>query len=116
MRTRAIGEDLMIVAPVASCADTSGLDLLVPDLKVSAGSSYNVKVVGSLKGMDAMRVEYRAKDGEWTLAGFFTNMPNQFTVTPRTPGAPEIGYVRGVFIKKSQPVGLPSAEYPVTVS
>ena len=66
--------------------------------------------------MDAMRVEYRAKNGEWTLAGFFTNMPNQFTVSPQTPGEPEIGYVRGTYIRKSQPVGLPSPEYPVTVS
>ena len=114
--TRAIGEDLMIVASQTTDGGTSGLDLLVPELKVTAGSSYNVKVVGSLKGMDAMRVEYRAKSGEWKLAGFFTNMPNQFTVTPQTPGAPEIGYVRGVFIKKSLPVGVSSPEYPVTVS
>lgn len=114
--TRAIGEDLMIVAPVASGGDTSGLDTLKPELKVAAGSSYKVSISGSLKGMDAMRVEYRARNGEWALAGFFTNMPNQFTVTPQTPGNPEVGYVRGVFIRKSQPVGLPSAEYPVTVS
>lgn len=115
--TRAIGEDLMIVAPVSTGGSgTSGIDILTPELKVSTGSGYNVKIVGSMKGMDAMRVEYRAKNGEWTLAGFFTNMPNQFTVTPQTPGQPEIGYVRTVFIKKSQPVGLPSPEYPVTVS
>ena len=114
--TRAIGEDLMIVAPVASGGDTSGLDTLKPELKVAAGGSYKVSISGSLKGMDAMRVEYRARNGEWALAGFFTNMPNQFTVTPQTPGEPEVGYIRGVFIRKSQPVGLPSAEYPVTVS
>ena len=114
--TRAIGEDLMIVAPVSSGADTSGLDTLKPELKVAAGSSYKVSISGSLKGMDAMRVEYRARNGEWALAGFFTNMPNQFTVSPQTPGNPEVGYVRGTYIKKSQPVGLPSPEYPVTVS
>jgi len=115
--TRAIGEDLMIVAPVSTGdGGTSGIDILTPELKVSTGSGYNVKVVGSLKGMDAMRVEYRAKNGEWTLAGFFTNLPNSFTVSPQTPGNPEVGYVRGVFIKKSLPVGLPSPDYPVTVS
>jgi len=114
--TRAIGEDLMIVAPQIPDGGTNGLDLLKPELKVATGSSYNVRIAGSLKGMDAMRVEYRAKNGEWTLAGFFTNMPNQFTVSPQTPGEPEIGYVRGTYIRKSQPVGLPSTEYPVTVS
>ena len=114
--TRAIGQDLMIVAPVGSGADTNGIgDSIAPELKVSTSSGYNVKISGSLKGMDAMRVEYRAKNGEWILAGFFTNMPNQFTVTPQTPGAPELGYVRGVFIKKSVPFGNPSPEYPVTM-
>jgi len=114
--TRAIGEDLQIVAPQIPDGTTSGLDLLKPDLNVAAGDAYKVKIVGSLRGMDAMRVEYRTKNGEWTLAGFFTNMPNQFTVSPQTPGAPELGYVRGVYIKKSLPVGIPSPEYPVTVS
>jgi len=113
--TRAIGEDLMIVA--SSGADTNATNNpIVPELKVSTALGYQVIIAGSLKGMDAMRVEYRAKNGEWTLAGFFTNMPNSFTVMPQTPGAPEIGYVRGVFIKKSLPVGNPSPEYPVTVS
>jgi hypothetical protein len=115
--TRAIGEDLMIVASQAGGADTNAIeDSIAPELKVSTSSGYNVKISGSLKGMDAMRVEYRPKNGEWELAGFFTNMPNQFTVSPQTPGAPEMGYVRGVFIRKSLPAGNPSPEYPVTVS
>jgi hypothetical protein len=115
--TRAIGEDLMIVAPASNGnGGSNSIDNLMPALKVAAGGSYKVSISGSLKGMDAMRVEYRPKNGEWALAGFFTNMPNQFTVMPQTPGEPELGYVRGVFIKKSVPVGLPSADYPVTVS
>jgi len=115
--TRAIGEDLMIVAPVASGADTNAINNpIAPELKVSTSSGYNVTIAGSLKGMDAMRVEYRAKNGSWTLAGFFTNMPNQFVVSPQSPGEPEVGHVRGVFIRKSLPIGNPSPEYPVTVS
>ena len=98
-------------------ADTNAINNpIAPELKVSTSSGYNVTIAGSLKGMDAMRVEYRAKNGNWTLAGFFTNMPNQFVVSPQSPGEPEVGHVRGVFIKKNQPIGNPSPEYPVTVS
>ena len=85
-------------------------------MKVSTGSGYNVTVAGSLKGMDAMRVEYRPKNGNWTTAAFFTKLPGSFVVTPQTAGDPETGHVRGILIKKNEPVGNPSPEYPVTVS
>jgi hypothetical protein len=115
--TRAIGEDLMIVASQTTGADTNSIDNPVaPELKVSASSGYNVKITGSLKGMDAMRVEYRPKNGEWVTAAFFTKLPGDFTVMPQTPGAPESGHVRGILIKKNESVGNPSPEYPVTVS
>jgi hypothetical protein len=63
-----------------------------------------------------MRVEYRPKNGEWATAAFFTKMPGEFTVTPQTAGQPETEHVRGIFIKKNEPVGVPSADYPLTVS
>jgi hypothetical protein len=116
--TRAIGEDLMIVAPAANGdnGSTNGLGDLTPELKVAAATGYKVNVAGSLKGMDAMRIEYRRSGGEWVTAAFFTKTPGEFTVTPQTPGQPETGHVRGIFIKKNEPVGVPSADYPVTVS
>ena len=115
--TRAIGEDLMIVASQTAGADTNSIDNpVVPELKVSTSSGYNVKISGSLKGMDAMRVEYRPKNGSWTTAAFFTKLPGDFTVQPQTPGDPETGHVRGILLKKNVPVGNPSPEYPVTVS
>ena len=101
--TRAIGEDLMIVAPQIPDGGTNGLDLLKPELKVATGSSYNVRIAGSLKGMDAMRVEYRARNGEWQLAGFFTNMPNRFTVSPQTPGSPRSVTSAGPISEKASP-------------
>jgi len=115
--TRAIGEDLMIVAPQNGGADTnSPTNPVTPELKVSTASGYQVVIAGSLKGMDAMRVEYRPKNGNWTTAAFLTKLPGNFTVTPQTPGDPETGHVRGVLIRKNEPVGNPSPEYPVTVS
>jgi hypothetical protein len=113
--TRAIGEDLMIVAPQGG-GDTSGIGDITPELKVSTAGGYQIIMAGSLKGMDAMRVEYRPKNGNWTTAAFFTKMPGDFTVQPQTPGNPETGHVRGILIKKNEPVGNPSPEYPVTVS
>jgi len=115
--TRAIGEDLMIVASQNGGADTnSTTNPVVPELKVSTSSGYNVAIAGSLKGMDAMRIEYRPKNGNWTTAAFFTKLPGNFVVTPQTPGNPETGHVRGILIKKNEPVGNTSPEYPVTVS
>jgi len=58
----------------------------------------------------------RPKNGEWTTAAFFTKLPGGFTVSPQTPGNPETGHVRGILIKKNEPVGNPSPDYPVTVS
>jgi hypothetical protein len=115
--TRAIGEDLMIVGPAGNGnGGTNVIDVLAPELKVTTAAGYKVKVAGSLKGTDAMRVEYRPKNGDWATAAFFTKMPGEFAVTPQTPGNPETGHVRGIFIKKNELVGVPSADYPVTVS
>lgn len=114
--TPAIGEDLMIVAAANSNGGTNVIDVLAPDLKVTTATGFKVKVAGSLKDAEAMRLEYRPKNGEWATAAFFTKMPGEFTVTPQTAGQPETGHVRGVFIKKNEPVGVPSADYPVTVS
>jgi len=115
--TRAIGEDLMVVAPQNGGADTNAVNNpVVPELKVATVSGYQVTIAGSLRGMDAIRIEYRPKNGDWTTAAFFTKLPGNFVVTPQTPGNPETGHVRGILIKKNEPVGNPSAEYPVTVS
>ena len=88
-----------------------------PDLKVSTETGYVVKVAGTMQSMDAIRIEYqRSGTTTWSLAAFFTNLPNEFTITPATPGAPESGRIRAIFIKKSTDFGSFSPEYPITVS
>ena len=112
--TKAIGEDLMIVAPETEKlveAET------IPSLKVSTEGGYKVIAAGSMQGMDALRFEYqRAGSTTWNIAAFVTKLPAEFTITPATPGEPENGRIRAIFIKKNDEYGSWSPEYAVTVS
>lgn len=109
-----IGEDLMIVAPEAEDTD---LNDLAPELKVSTAAGYKVRVEGSLKGMEALRVEYQRKGASgFTPVAFLTKLPAEFTVTPQTAGEPETGVVRAVFMEKNVETGNFSPQYPITIS
>jgi hypothetical protein len=112
--TQAIGEDLMIVAPKQEKAIE---DEVVPNLKVTTGAGYEVSVAGSMQGMDALRVEYQRNGASgWSIAAFLTKMPGTFSIAPHTPGDPETGRIRAIFIKKNADFGNMSPEYPVTLS
>ena len=69
-----------------------------------------------MQGMDALRVEYAPNDGQFTNVAFLTNTPGGFQITPQTPGQPEAGRIRCVYIKRNAEFGNYSADYPVTVS
>ena len=104
----------MIVAP-----ESEGLveAEIVPNLKVTTASGYEITVAGSMQSMDAIRIEYQRIGGaSWSIAAFLTKLPGTFTITPQTPGEPEMGRIRGQFIKKNADFGNPSPEYPVTLS
>lgn len=112
--TTAIGEDLMIVAPKQEKAIETDV---IPDLKVTTAVGYEVSVAGSMQGNDALRVEYQRNGGTgWSIAAFLTKMPGTFTIAPHTPGQPETGRIRAIFIKKNADYGNTSPEYPVTLS
>ena len=111
--TNAIGEDLGIVGAEAS---SPALDSLVPELKTETSTGYWVSVTGSMRGMDALKVEYSRNGSEFTTVTFLTNTPGGFQITPATPAQPEKGFIRAVFIRKNEEVGSYSANYPVTVS
>jgi hypothetical protein len=88
-----------------------------PILKVTVEPGYNVKVAGTMSGMDAIRIEYQRKGSDvWALAAFLTRLPGEFVITPNTPGDAESGRIRAVYIKASEPFGQFSPEYPITVS
>lgn len=88
-----------------------------PILKVEVSPGYNVKVSGVMQGMDAIRIDYQRKGTDaWPLAAFLTRLPGEFVIAVQTPGAPESGRLRAVFIKNSEEFGIFSPEYPITVS
>lgn len=111
--TLAMGEDLGIVgSEIIPTAPTS----VTPSLKASVSMGNTVNLSGSMQGMDALRVEYAPKGGEFTTVAFLTKTPGGFQITPTNPSGAETGFVRAVFIKKNEQFGNFSPNYPVTVS
>ena len=87
----------------------------VPDLKLTINPGYAVTVKASLKGNDQLRVEYKRNDAaDWVLLDQLTTTPATVTISPQTPGQPESGHVRAVFIKRNVQFGSFSPEYPVS--
>jgi len=111
--TEAIGEDLQIIGP-----EVSNLvpDNIQPELKTKTSQGYQLSLSGSMQGMDALRVEYARKGGNFATVAFLTNTPGSFTIAPAVPGEPESGHIRAVFIKKNSEFGNFSADYPVTLA
>ena len=111
--TLAMGEDLGIVgAEVSPLGPTD----MTPQLKVSVSSGNTINVIGSMQGMDALRVEYQPNGGKFVTIAFLTKTPGGFQLTPTNPNQPENGMIRCVFIKKNAEFGNFSPNYPVTVS
>ncbi|MFZ1699468.1 MAG: hypothetical protein WBO10_08960 [Pyrinomonadaceae bacterium] len=111
--TDAIGEDLGIVGAESSKTPEASLK---PEFKTVTAAGTWINVTGSMKGMDAMRVEYAPKNGEFRTVAFLTNTPGGFQVATKEPDQPENGQIRAVYIKKNADVGSWSANYPVTLS
>lgn len=111
--TEAIGEDLGLIGP--EIGPTPEEDV-APDLRTSVSPGYTVNISGSMQGFEGMRIEYARSGQAFAPVAFFTNTPGSFEITPNTPGQPETGHVRAVFIKKNAEYGNYSPDYPVTVS
>jgi hypothetical protein len=106
---------LLGIIPIVQEAPTEETTQL--SLKVSTALNYHVKVAGNMLGFDALRIDYQRNGSTaWTLAAYITKLPAEFQITPATPGQPEQGRIRGVYIKDNQEFGQYSPEYPITVS
>lgn len=111
--TAAIGEDLGIIGAESAKPDVEGL---VPELKAETSTGFWVNLSGSMRGMDALKVEYSRNGNDFQTVAFLTNTPGGFQITPTNPAVPEKGFLRAVYIKKNEAVGGYSANYAVTLS
>ncbi|MEQ1605307.1 MAG: hypothetical protein ABL999_10620 [Pyrinomonadaceae bacterium] len=111
----AIGEDLMIVG--AEIIKPSNPSLIKPNLTVTTGAGYVVNFGGSMQGYDAIRIEYQRQGSTaWSIIAFGTKFPLSAIINPATPGQPENGQIRAIFIEKNAEFGSFSPNYPVTIS
>lgn len=100
--SRADGELLGIVT-----AEEAGLveaDYTV-EIKFRSLFNYNLEADFRKFGLDAIRVEYRHKGGNWMLAAILTKSPGLFNVVPQTAGDAEQIELRAVGIKDNVPYG-----------
>ncbi len=108
-----IGEDLGIVGAEIQ---KELAEETAPVLKTVTSTGYWVNLTGSMRGMDAMRVEYARKGGNFSTVAFLTNTPGGFQITPTDPNIPETGHIRAIYIKRNEDFGNYSPDYPVTLS
>lgn len=107
-----IGDDLGLLGPEHRRKDASEI---VPELNFRVANGGWIKVTGSLQGTDAVRIEKKAGDGEFTTAAFLTITPGEFPLTTTTPGAVERVALRAIFIRKNKEYGNFSPIYNVVV-
>ncbi len=110
--TRADGELLGIISPDE--AELSPQDT-APQLTVRSMPNYAVEVDFRKYGLDALRVEFRHKGGNWILAAFLTSSPGVFNIVPTAVGDAEQIEVRAIFLVKNQPFGIFSPTYNVVI-
>jgi len=107
-----IGADLELLGPEHRPKDPSEV---IPELNFRVSNGGTIKVTGSLQGTDAVRIEKKAGDGEFTTAAFLTLTPGDFQLTTTTPGAVERVALRAIFIRKNKDYGNFSPIYNVVV-
>ena len=110
--TQSDGELLGIVAP-----DEAGLspETTAPDVKFHTMPNFALEAEFRKYGLDALRVEFRHKGGNWQLAAILTSSPGVFNVIPNEPGSAEQIEIRAIFIEKNQNFGNYSPIYTAII-
>jgi len=112
--TRAIGEDLMIVAAEP---DQISPAERVPAFAFTVRQGYRVSVTGSMQGMRAANFYYRRKgQAEYAFVSYLTRAPGEVHIPPAQAGVPEIGEIKAIFSENNQEVGQFSPSTEVTLS
>lgn len=87
-----------------------------PSVKPVTSTGCWINIVGSMQGMDAMRIEYAPQGGDFKTVAFLTTTPAGFQITPEVPNKPEAGTIRAIFLQKNAEYGRYSANYPVVIA
>lgn len=111
--SESIGEQLNLVSADAPAFNP---EEIIPVLTLKALNNGNIEVKFSKQGLDAMRVESRAKgESVWNLAGIYLNSPG-IDETPSPGGDPQAREYRGALMKKNVVVTPYSAIYSVVTT
>ena len=112
--TRAIGEDLMIIAEKGEAISPEQRQ---PAFKFEARQGYRLYVTGSMQGMRAANFYYRLQGAsDWTFVGYLTRTPGEIHIAPAQAGVPEAGEIKSIFSENNSEVGLFSTNTEVTLS
>ena len=103
---------LGIVSP-----DEAGLspETTAPDVKFHTMPNFALEAEFRKYDLDALRVEFRHKGGNWQLAAILTSSPGVFNVVPNETGNAEQIEIRAIFIEKNQNFGIFSPIYTVVI-
>jgi len=110
--SEADGDLLGIVSAEESNLSPDGF---TPDVKFHSMPNFALEAEFRKYGLDALRVEFRHKGGEWQLAATLTSSPGVFNINPTTAGITEQIELRCVFIVKNQPYGNYSPIYTAII-
>jgi len=112
--TEAIGVDLMIFKPKGE-----GLNLneVQPSFKYESKQPFKVRVTGSMQGFKTANFYYRRKGTDnYVFVGYLTKLAGELTIPAATPGTPEVGDIRAIFVENNAEVGLFSDNTEITLS
>ena len=110
--TQSDGELLGIVAPEEAALNEAET---APVVDLRSLPNYAVETEFRKYGFDALRIEFRHKNGNWILAAILTSSPGVFNIVPSAAGDAELIEVRAIFLVKNQPFGNYSPIYNVVI-
>lgn len=112
--TRAIGEDLMIVAAAKEARRPEDKQ---PAFEYATRQGFKLWVTGRMQGMPTAKFYYRRKDAtDWIFVGFLTKTPGELSIPPAQAGVPEIGEIKAIYFGDNQEIGQFSTNTEVTLS
>lgn len=110
--TTADGELLGIIPPDEADRDPADF---TPDLKLRSLANFALEANCRLFGLDALRIEFRYKGGDWQYAATLTSNPGVFNIHPQVAGQAEQIEIRAIYIEKNEHYGNFSPTYTAII-